>query len=484
MSASPLLDIWAELGPSTSPAELSPSPRSSPTALPQIFNWTGGTLASSPAPPSPSMPIPSQHPLLLKTGMTLSTSAASPNNGSITLNGGAIAPGTGPLTNNSTISGFGTIGGSGAFTNNVLLSSPAVPSTSPPPVPFPTPVPSASTPGEVAPTSPVPTALTPAPSTCSLASILGNRTARQQAGGSISGRLHSCPLRPTPAQSCSPPPVPPASPPNSTNAGTISLTKHQRPTSPAAPSPIPTPLLRHGEPRQRPHQQLHRHHRIHRWHPHPQRRPHQQRYRSPSHLAPKLLVASRASPLIPAHLPHRRNLRQRQSTRSTTPARSRDSAFSPPAASPTTAPSRSPAAFSTINGNVTNSTGKTLNIKYNPAIFTGNITNNGTIKTTSTTVTFTGNYTGNTFITDPATQYLPGQRHHHPRRSHDRLHRQTGSSPSTPSPTTAPSPTAATFRLHQHHQHRHLHPIRPRNPGPRAYLPPTPPEPPPFNPTR
>ncbi len=57
----------------------------------------------------------------------------------------------------------------------------------------------------------------------------------------------------------------------------------------------------------------------------------------------------------------------------------------------------------TINGDVTNNANKTINIKFQPAVFTGNITNNGTIKTTSTTVTFTGNYTGNTYISDPAT---------------------------------------------------------------------------------
>ena len=59
--------------------------------------------------------------------------------------------------------------------------------------------------------------------------------------------------------------------------------------------------------------------------------------------------------------------------------------------------------LSIINGPVTNSPGKILNIKFNPAIFTGDILNNGTIKTTSTTVTFTGNYTGNAFISDPST---------------------------------------------------------------------------------
>jgi len=58
---------------------------------------------------------------------------------------------------------------------------------------------------------------------------------------------------------------------------------------------------------------------------------------------------------------------------------------------------------STVNGNVINANGKTINIKYQPAIFTGNITNNGTIKTTSTTVTFTGTYTGNAYISDPST---------------------------------------------------------------------------------
>ena len=57
----------------------------------------------------------------------------------------------------------------------------------------------------------------------------------------------------------------------------------------------------------------------------------------------------------------------------------------------------------TINANISNSASKRIDIKYQPAIFTGNITNNGTIKTTSTTVTFTGPYTGNTFISDPAT---------------------------------------------------------------------------------
>jgi hypothetical protein len=56
----------------------------------------------------------------------------------------------------------------------------------------------------------------------------------------------------------------------------------------------------------------------------------------------------------------------------------------------------------TVNGPVTNNTGETINIKYQPAIFTGNVNNLGTIKTTNTTVTFTGNYTGNAYTSDPS----------------------------------------------------------------------------------
>ncbi len=57
----------------------------------------------------------------------------------------------------------------------------------------------------------------------------------------------------------------------------------------------------------------------------------------------------------------------------------------------------------TINGPVTNASGKTLLIKNDPALFTGPVTNNGTIKTTNTIVTFTSNYTGNAYISDPST---------------------------------------------------------------------------------
>ncbi len=57
---------------------------------------------------------------------------------------------------------------------------------------------------------------------------------------------------------------------------------------------------------------------------------------------------------------------------------------------------------STVSGNITNSSSQTINIKYNPAIFTGNITNNGTIIATATTVTFAGSYSGNAYISDPS----------------------------------------------------------------------------------
>jgi hypothetical protein len=57
---------------------------------------------------------------------------------------------------------------------------------------------------------------------------------------------------------------------------------------------------------------------------------------------------------------------------------------------------------SNINGDVTNSTGKTIGIT-SPATFTGNVTNNGTIHVTGTTVTFAGRYSGKTYISDPST---------------------------------------------------------------------------------
>lgn len=61
----------------------------------------------------------------------------------------------------------------------------------------------------------------------------------------------------------------------------------------------------------------------------------------------------------------------------------------------------------TVNGDVTNASGHTLTVAYNPAIFTGNVTNYGTFKTTSTTVTFSGTYTENgVFHSDPSNNYF------------------------------------------------------------------------------
>src|SRR5207248_1149821 len=63
--------------------------------------------------------------------------------------------------------------------------------------------------------------------------------------------------------------------------------------------------------------------------------------------------------------------------------------------------------FSTINGTVTNAAGKQIRVAYNPALFTGNVSNNGIFKNTSTTITFAGTYTENgTFISDPADNFF------------------------------------------------------------------------------
>ncbi len=64
-------------------------------------------------------------------------------------------------------------------------------------------------------------------------------------------------------------------------------------------------------------------------------------------------------------------------------------------------------ATSTINGPVTNASSGTINIFYNPAIFTGNVVNDGYVKTTSTTVTWAGGFTNNgTYHSDPAQNYF------------------------------------------------------------------------------
>jgi len=63
----------------------------------------------------------------------------------------------------------------------------------------------------------------------------------------------------------------------------------------------------------------------------------------------------------------------------------------------------------TVNGDVTNAIGRRINISYNSATFTGNVTNNGIFKTTGATATFAGTFTNNgTFSSDPATQNFDG----------------------------------------------------------------------------
>jgi fibronectin-binding autotransporter adhesin len=64
-------------------------------------------------------------------------------------------------------------------------------------------------------------------------------------------------------------------------------------------------------------------------------------------------------------------------------------------------------ATSTLNGPVTNASAGTINVSYNPAIFTGNVINNGYVKSTSTTVTWAGGFTNNgTYHSDPAQNYF------------------------------------------------------------------------------
>ncbi len=62
---------------------------------------------------------------------------------------------------------------------------------------------------------------------------------------------------------------------------------------------------------------------------------------------------------------------------------------------------------STVNGNVVNAVGKKAQVRYAPAVFTGNFTNNGIFKSTGASVTFTGIYSENgQFISDPAENYF------------------------------------------------------------------------------
>jgi hypothetical protein len=63
----------------------------------------------------------------------------------------------------------------------------------------------------------------------------------------------------------------------------------------------------------------------------------------------------------------------------------------------------SPSGTTTVTGNVTNNSGELITIAAQPAIFTGNVVNNGTIVTIGTTVTFAGTYSGNSYQSDPST---------------------------------------------------------------------------------
>src|SRR5205823_3895334 len=63
--------------------------------------------------------------------------------------------------------------------------------------------------------------------------------------------------------------------------------------------------------------------------------------------------------------------------------------------------------ISTINGDIVNSAAHQIRVAYNPAIFTGLVTNNGIFKNTSTSITFAGTYIENgTFISDPADNFF------------------------------------------------------------------------------
>jgi hypothetical protein len=61
----------------------------------------------------------------------------------------------------------------------------------------------------------------------------------------------------------------------------------------------------------------------------------------------------------------------------------------------------------TVNGNVTNQAGAKIEVAHSPAVFTGKVVNYGTFKTTGATVTFAGTYTENgVYISDPSNNYF------------------------------------------------------------------------------
>jgi len=58
----------------------------------------------------------------------------------------------------------------------------------------------------------------------------------------------------------------------------------------------------------------------------------------------------------------------------------------------------------TVNGAVTNQAGRTLEVAYDPALFTGDVVNEGTFRTTHTNVVFAGSFTNNgAYLSDPST---------------------------------------------------------------------------------
>jgi hypothetical protein len=61
----------------------------------------------------------------------------------------------------------------------------------------------------------------------------------------------------------------------------------------------------------------------------------------------------------------------------------------------------------TVNGNVTNAATKKIEVRFAPAVFTGNFTNNGIFKSTGAQVTFAAPYIENgLFISDPAENFF------------------------------------------------------------------------------
>ena len=59
-----------------------------------------------------------------------------------------------------------------------------------------------------------------------------------------------------------------------------------------------------------------------------------------------------------------------------------------------------------MNGPLTNALGATFNVKDTPAIFTGPVTNNGSVLITAASVTFAGGFTNNgIYASDPSTTF-------------------------------------------------------------------------------